>query len=222
MSRIAAILFLLFACTQANALVVRYDYRGDPFDTVGYGQGEVFNCADHPYECQYVQPGDVWTGSITIDHGAAPDLRGKTLALAANLDTASESYTVGSLSASGPYTNFGWIPWLDMTGIFAQWQPLSIYRSDLFFNFDRAGNITCWGGYSFWGGDGDPGSDCGYDYLYFTSDVRTSGPGTWTTTLVAAVPLPASGLLFLSALGIFGALGFAAARRKGRAQPGIA
>lgn len=191
-------------------MVVKYDYRGDPFDTVGYGQGAAFDCATHPYECDFVQPGEYWTGSIAIDFGAAPNLRGNSLSLF-SMSGMGKSYSVGSVSAAGPNTNFNWVPWLTLTGIFADWAPGSIYTSDLSFSFDQGRNITCWSGYSFWGGDGDPGSTCGNDYLEFIS-ILSSGPGTWTKTVVSPspVPLPASMPLLLSGLAAFGLI----ARRK--------
>ncbi len=148
------------------------------------------DCIKDPYACDFVQPGEYWAGSIAIDLGAAPDLRGKTLSLFSEYRTG-ESYIIGSISEAGPNTDYDWVPWLKLTGVFAGWASGSIHTSDLSFSFDQSGNVTCWSGYSYWGGDGDPGSTCGYDYFAYI-DVFASGPGLWTNNAVSPVPLPAS------------------------------
>jgi len=211
----AFLLTFMFVTSQASAVVVRYDYQGDPFSFVGYGQQEAFNCTDHAYECDFISPGESWAGSITVDFKAAPKLKGETLNLYSNY-FGGESYTVGKASATGPYTNYEWVTWLNMTGIFAEWQAGSIDTSDLSFSFDKSKNITCWSGYSFWGGDGDPGSTCGYDYLEYI-DVLSTGPGTWTKTVVPPTPVPLPAGIYLLLSGI-GALGFIASRKTKEAK----
>ena len=196
---------------QAEAAIIRYDYKGQMmyYNETGGIYGYLIGGLTID---ESLLPGGSLAGATIYAETLFPDVSGYTRGLYSFTTADGEIYSGRVSWDEGSYPDWSVVGIVsyDPSMVFL-YSPIGFYsRLDITFGSDLS--VVRWWGDSATGGSTDPrsfGPD-GYDY---TDDARSYGPGTWTVDVTPSpVPLPAAAPLLLAGTASI----FAISRRRQR------